>query len=148
MEPYRLDPVPLSVRDAVMRQIFQKFDLDGDGELGLAELVNLRRSTNLAKGNWAFGRNAHLIQKIDTDGSSKVGALVLCHVSLPQLQKWPAPVLCSLGTGRSTRMNSRPISPSASQRPLTSGTESPTAEPEIRPIPSNRRTPPQGARSL
>jgi len=72
VEPYRLNPVPRSIREAAVRQIFQRFDLDRDGELGLPELCNLRRSTNLEKGNWAFGRNAHLIEKLDADGSSRV----------------------------------------------------------------------------
>jgi len=71
---YRINPLPVEVREGVLHQIFNRFDLDGDGELLLPELVNLRRAVTLEKGAWAFGRNAKILSNMDLDGDGGVEA--------------------------------------------------------------------------
>jgi len=64
----------LTVRKEALLEVFKEFDLDRDGQLGLTELVNLRRDVHLQKGSWVFGRNAELRSKVDNDADGALDA--------------------------------------------------------------------------
>jgi Ca2+-binding EF-hand superfamily protein len=62
-------------REKKLREVFQAFDLDGDGAIGAEELLVLgqqRRKLGQKSGEWTKEMNMRLMKKLDKNGDGKV----------------------------------------------------------------------------
>ena len=59
-----------------LKEIFQAFDLDGNGSVGSQELLKLgkaRRTMKQKGGEWTEKQNQAMMKRLDKDGNGKVG---------------------------------------------------------------------------